>query len=145
MYVSCVLLLLLGPDQLIHTPQNVNPLWFDLQPSDWEIIYNNKNLIVDFSFGSDHELTLDYDISVGRDYDLEVFADCDTEMPAGILTLASAVRLPKDSFHDKLIIAYDVDKAAIADSPLWNETASELQFCQRVSLVTPNTDALPGA
>ena len=107
-------------------------------------VHLTKNLVVDFSFGSNHELTLDYSISVGRDYELEVFADCDAETPATILTLSSAVRLPKDGFHDKLVVAYNVDKAAIADSPLWNETASKLQFCQRVSLVTPDTDALPG-
>ena len=112
------------------------------QPSPWEIVY--LDLFADFSIGSVDELSLRYDISVDREYETEIFEkDCETLITDIDVTLTGATRNHKDANHDTLVLAYGMDKSAIASSSLWNAASNQLELCQVVGVIIPATETDP--
>ena len=117
-------------DQLIISIPQVQP-----NSTDWEVIFNG--LLTDFSVGSANELQLSYDITTNRAYEAFVFQkDCITAIEDAIVTLSSDTGVsPKDETHDALVLTYDVDKANIAGSSIWNSDNQMMELCVIVQLV----------
>ena len=91
----------------------------------------------DFSLESYDELSLQYEFSANRAFETAIFKkDCEEEIDDLNVALTSNT-WPKNEYYDSLSLTYDIDKAAIANSSLWNPATNMLELCQVVRLVIP--------
>ena len=85
-----------------------------------------------------------YDISVDREYETAIYKKgCVEPIDDISITLVSSTRSPKNNFHDSLVLAYDIDKDAVAGSSLWNSDTKQLELCLVVDLVIPESGSEP--
>lgn len=106
------------------------------QPVPWEVQF--LGLSADFGANSDdQEVVLAYSIGKDRNYQTNILAtDCESAVTGANITL-NDTKTNIDASTDALSLAYDIDKATIATSNIWNATASQIEFCQVVQLTIP--------
>jgi hypothetical protein len=100
----------------------------------WDI--NFLQLITDFSNGSTDEITLKYEIGMGRIYQVDLF-DKGCAVPIEGTTIdTNSFTTAKDSNHDYLDVLLDLDKSTIATSNLWNQLSNKIELCIRLQLLS---------
>ena len=100
--------------------------------------------MADFSTSSDDELAFNYDISVDREYETAIYKKgCVDAIDDINIVLTSSTRTPKDNFHDSLVLTYSIDKDDLAGSSLWNSVTNQLELCQVVNLIIPESGSEP--
>jgi hypothetical protein len=100
----------------------------------WDI--NFLQLITDFSNGSTDEITLKYEIGMGRIYQVDLF-DKGCAVPIEGTTIdTNSFTTAKDSNYDYLDVLLDLDKSTIATSNLWNQLSNKIELCIRLQLLS---------
>jgi hypothetical protein len=100
----------------------------------WDI--NFLQLITDFSNGSTDEVTLKYEIGLGRTYQIDLFdKGCIVPIEGTIIDTTPSTT-SKDSNHDYLDVFLDLDKSTIATSNLWNPLSNKIEMCIRLQLLS---------
>jgi hypothetical protein len=100
----------------------------------WDI--NFLQLTTDFSNGSTDEITLKYEIGMGRTYQVDLFDKGCTVNIQGTTINATSSTADKDSNHDYLDVFLDLDKKTIASSNLWNPMSKKIELCVRLQLLS---------
>jgi hypothetical protein len=99
----------------------------------WDI--NFLQLITDFSNGSTDEITLKYEIGMGRTYQVDLFdKGCTAPITTTINTTHSTTS--KDTNHDYLDVLLNMDKSTIASSNIWNPFSTKIEMCVRLQLLS---------
>eukprot|EP00579_Thalassiosira_antarctica_P025352 CAMPEP_0202003774 /NCGR_PEP_ID=MMETSP0905-20130828/9266_1 /ASSEMBLY_ACC=CAM_ASM_000554 /TAXON_ID=420261 /ORGANISM="Thalassiosira antarctica, Strain CCMP982" /LENGTH=796 /DNA_ID=CAMNT_0048560987 /DNA_START=226 /DNA_END=2613 /DNA_ORIENTATION=+ len=116
----------------------------------WQIVFTG--LDANFTATSTTELSMKFDIgknppsdgsTTGR-YNTKLYEkDCATEIATSgtgplLFTLVDNGRIsksPANSTFDAIDLLYDVNKAMIAASSVWNSTTNEIEICQEVQLI----------
>ncbi len=98
----------------------------------WDI--NFMQVITDFNNGSTEEITLKYEIGMGRDFQIDLFDKGCTEPITGTTIVPTWTTVPKDSDHDYLDIHLDLDKSTITSSNIWNSLFAKIDLCARLRL-----------
>lgn len=109
--------------------------------NDWQIDFGG--VVANFTINSTDELCLTYYVTKKRDHDVLPLYKSDCKTPINKTEVGINVTFwqgPYDTYRDKLIVKYSIDKSMIANSSIYNETTSELQVCQEVHLVTKAPD-----
>ena len=88
-------------------------------------------MVANFGYNSTNETVITYQIGKGRNFDYPLSRYCDnkTNVTEGVVTVTSATSAGVDSLHDELSLSYDFNKSLIANSNVWNQTGSKIQFC----------------
>eukprot|EP00573_Skeletonema_grethae_P005946 CAMPEP_0201702158 /NCGR_PEP_ID=MMETSP0578-20130828/35381_1 /ASSEMBLY_ACC=CAM_ASM_000663 /TAXON_ID=267565 /ORGANISM="Skeletonema grethea, Strain CCMP 1804" /LENGTH=376 /DNA_ID=CAMNT_0048189639 /DNA_START=8 /DNA_END=1138 /DNA_ORIENTATION=- len=98
----------------------------------WDIHF--LQVITDFNNGSTDEITLKYEIGMGRDFQVDLFDKGCTEPITGTTIVPTWTTVPKDSDHDYLDIRLDLDKSTITSSNIWNSLFAKIDMCARLRL-----------
>lgn len=100
----------------------------------WDIVF--KNLEADI-----FEMTIDYEVGRGREartYLLE--RDCETPVDELLYALSTVRNESLGNVpYENLTLQYEFVAAELANSSVYNATSSNVDLCQRVDLVLPNT------
>lgn len=94
-----------------------------------------------FSSSSIEEVAIDYAIGKNRDVESSIYQkDCETNITdIGINSTQFTSYL--SATHDSLTLHHSIDKSAIGDSSIWNETSTEINVCQVVRLFIPESES----
>jgi len=100
----------------------------------WDI--NFLQVITDFNNGSTDEITLKYEIGMGRNYQVDLFDKGCTEPITGTGIVTTSTTISKDANHDYLDVHLDLDKSTVASSNIWNQLSSKIEMCARLRLLS---------
>ena len=112
--------------------------------SSWALAF--KSLSSNFTKDSDDEITLNYNINIGkgRNFDVKYLTNCKDDEAINVTYTAanSTTSVDDDASLDELELTLDIVKESIYESNIWDAATNSLKLCVRVELLSSVTDAV---